>query len=59
MKNKAIQVKRLVGCARCGRTHLNLVFSVLTRPVGKSTHWATCPRNGQPILVRITEVKDK
>jgi hypothetical protein len=50
-------VKRLVGCARCGRNHRHLVFHPLLRPVGVLTHWTSCPRNGEPILMVITANK--
>lgn len=50
-------VKKIGNCARCKRNHKNLRFERLTHPVfqGKDiyTHWAPCPRNGQPILMAI------
>ena len=49
-----VVVKKLVGCARCGRTHRNLVFSPLLRPVRVLTHWTSCPMTGEPILMVIT-----
>ena len=49
-----VVVKRLVGCARCGRVHRNLSFATLTQPCGLLTHWAPCPTNGEPILLAIT-----
>lgn len=47
----------LYGCARCGRVHPELVFEPLTNPVALDcepslTHWAPCPTNGEPILMR-------
>lgn len=49
----------LVGCARChGDGHKGLKFAKLTHPVddptGEYTHWAPCPTNGEPILLRTT-----
>ena len=49
-----VVVKRLVGCARCGRNHRHLVFHPLLRPVRVLTHWTSCPTNGEPILMAIT-----
>jgi hypothetical protein len=45
------------GCARCGGDHNELHFERLEMPVidddGTTwTHWAPCPANGQPILMR-------
>lgn len=40
-------------CARCGGTHLKLLFSQLTRPIEETsfTHWAMCPMFFEPILL--------
>jgi hypothetical protein len=43
------------GCARCGAEHDGLTFTKLRRPAVVNakvvfTHWAACPRNGEPIL---------
>lgn len=54
-------VKSLFTCSRCGETHLDLKFGLLTNPVlgndGKEeyTHWALCPTNGEPILMKVLE----
>jgi hypothetical protein len=48
-------VKCLSGCARCGHNHRNLKFKMLAFPCGDLTHWAKCPRNGQPIIMKITD----
>lgn len=47
----------LVGCARCGADgHRDLTFTKLGFPVDLGsiilTHWAVCPANGEPILMR-------
>lgn len=48
------------GCARCHADHHpDVRFEPLTFPVelegeGDLTHWAACPTNGQPILLRVT-----
>lgn len=49
-----VVVKRLVGCARCGKTHLHMEFVPLLRPVRVLTHWTSCPTTGEPILLAIT-----
>lgn len=38
-------------CARCGGTHLELLFSQFTRPQKTFTHWAMCPLFSEPILL--------
>lgn len=48
----------LTNCARCGGDHLDLSYRTFARPVpeydglGDWTHWALCPTNGEPILIR-------
>jgi hypothetical protein len=50
----------IVGCARChGEGHDGLRFRPLTHPLeldaeAPLTHWAPCPANGEPILLRVT-----
>lgn len=53
----------LNGCARCdGEGHPGLTFEPLTYPleIGDAvlTHWAPCPTNGEPILLRFVEKPD-
>ncbi|MFA4971824.1 MAG: hypothetical protein WC683_04375 [bacterium] len=43
------------GCARCGKTHADLLFKRFKRPAGSYTWWAACPKTGEPILMRIRE----
>jgi hypothetical protein len=43
----------IVGCARCGGRHSNLLFKPLTRPAKDFAHWAACPRTAQPIIMWI------
>lgn len=51
----------LTGCARCwGTGHERLTFKPLTHPFelddgSTYTHWAPCPANGEPIMMRVTE----
>lgn len=45
-------------CARCGDDHPGLDFEKLIQPIREGaddemTHWAPCPTNGQPILMRL------
>jgi hypothetical protein len=53
----------LNGCARChGNGHQGLIFQPLTHPIEmdltrRLTHWALCPTNGEPILLRMQAVK--
>lgn len=47
------------GCARCGGEH-EVEFKELAQPHvdtggAKWTHWAPCPTNGEPILMRHTD----
>lgn len=49
------------GCARCGEDHEELEFERLQRPIQEDdgrdyTHWAPCPTNGQPILLRMVKL---
>jgi hypothetical protein len=50
-------VETLEGCARCGKTHVNLTFTLLDKPIVHGeiypayTFWCPCPYNGQPILM--------
>lgn len=51
----------LTGCARCGGDHSVLVFRRLARGqtgVEHYTHWARCPTNGEPILMRAEQGDD-
>ena len=53
-------VTDLNGCARChGDGHEGLVFKPLEHAVedadGEYTHWAPCPTNGEPILMRFQD----
>lgn len=46
-------------CARCGGDHNELEWEELERPIEDNdgiewTHWCPCPKNGQPILCRMT-----
>ncbi len=49
------------GCARCGGDHARVAFLLLVRPMemddkdGALTHWASCPRTGEPILLRCVD----
>lgn len=52
-----ILIVSIQSCARCGQDHTNLEFKQFTNPVEDSdgtmwTHWALCPVNGEPILLK-------
>ena len=57
-------MERLCHCSRCDGTHDNVVFSKLTHPIivdedkAPFTHWASCPVNGEPIIVSINNVRE-
>ena len=51
----AVDVK---ACARCGEDHKALVFLAFDEPVDEFTHWALCPKGGQPVLLQITATFD-
>lgn len=47
----------ITGCARCGgEGHVDVCWQPLTYPIehddGDWTHWAPCPTNSEPILMR-------
>lgn len=42
----------IAGCARCGQNHAVLQFKRLERPIGDLTFWASCPTNGEPVLLQ-------
>lgn len=44
----------VVNCARCGGLHDGVVFVPFNRPPDEISHWAPCPKTGEPILFRIT-----
>jgi hypothetical protein len=51
----------LQGCARCGAAHPGLYFAPLTRQIPEPggepfTHFALCPTNAEPVLMRSTDV---
>lgn len=53
----------LTTCARCGGFHAAMQFSKLTRPMATPagdtlTHWALCPVNGEPVLLKVDEGKE-
>lgn len=61
-ENTPVYMVNLTGCARClGGGHPQLAFAPLTHPMAAEdgsepfTHWAPCPANGEPILLRHVE----
>lgn len=45
-------------CARCGLDHLQLEFKKFTRPFREFTHFASCPSNLEPIILRILDIPE-
>ncbi len=47
-------------CTRCGGEHADLDFRLLEPPLDISglmfTHWALCPANDTPVLLRVETV---
>ena len=47
----------VANCARCGGDHKGLEFCELGRPMNDGgtvwTHWAKCPDNCEPLMLRI------
>jgi len=48
---------KIHGCARCGYDHDSIQLYELTNPTNW-THWATCPRTDEPIMIRDEPVKE-
>jgi hypothetical protein len=47
-------IEEIQNCARCGGTHKNIEIKTLDNHP-KYTHFASCPINGQPILVKLDD----
>lgn len=50
-------------CARCGGDHEAVTFEPLTHEIADgdrvlASHWAPCPENGEPILMRFKAAAD-
>jgi len=41
----------VINCARCGETHRHTLFKKFIEPPPGYTHYATCGRYGEPILM--------
>jgi hypothetical protein len=52
-----LTVPQIINCARCGGTHKDLKFVKLRVPHGSWTHWTSCLTNGEPIMLRDTDVE--
>jgi hypothetical protein len=49
-----VELRNVVGCARCGKDHKKIVAHPFARPPsGAWTHFAPCPETGEPVLVRV------
>lgn len=54
-----LNVPLIRGCARCGLDHTDMVFREMDNPIEANVDppyrwWASCPTNGQPLLIRET-----
>jgi len=52
--DERIVVPQIEGCSRCGGDHEDVTFVKLSSPIGDMTHWTTCPKIGEPILLAVT-----
>ena len=41
----------VVNCARCGGEHPGMMFHELAVPARDYSHWAACPKTGEPIMM--------
>ncbi|MGI4822263.1 MAG: hypothetical protein ACRYFV_13720 [Janthinobacterium lividum] len=44
-------------CARCGGDHLQVEFQPFAAPPDDTTHWGTCQKTGDPILMVVRQVE--
>jgi hypothetical protein len=58
MKSKLIEIVKVTGCARCGKTHKNLKFKPFDKKFRDFTHWVLCPNSLDPILLKIVTTPD-
>lgn len=42
----------LVNCARCGKNHPALKFTIMDHPSDDYRYWALCPNGKGPILLK-------
>ncbi len=54
MKRFTISV---TNCARCGGDHLSVEFIPFAHPPADATHWGTCQKTGDPILMVVRQVE--
>lgn len=61
-----MRITNIQGCNRCGQDHLEVDATKLDNPFSPPeaggitwTHWAPCPKNGQPILFVLTSDVEK
>jgi len=46
-------------CARCGGTHVDIIFKKINVPCRDMTHWVLCPNTKEPIMLRIVQTKEE
>lgn len=51
---------KIENCARCHGIHDSVEFKQLTNPTEDNgyTHWASCPSNGEPILMKFVKTNN-
>jgi len=49
----------LSSCPRCGQDHGRVAFRHLERSNPSHTHWAICPKTGEPVMLVIMGVKER
>ena len=50
---RALKAVTVGHCARCGKTHHNIMFKKFKVPALAWTHWASCPKTKEPILMQL------
>jgi hypothetical protein len=57
MNEVKVQTISIFGCARCGKNHKDLEIKKLSN--SDFSHWAQCPTNGEPILVKFETTEEE
>lgn len=54
-----VDIVDITNCARCGEDHAAVERHEFTQPMNIMgvgfTHWASCPKNGEPIIIFLEE----
>lgn len=46
-------------CARCGEDHKSILFMSFLKENVQYQFWGTCPRTGEPVLMKTIEIGDE